>query len=123
MFSKFFAQDNATAKLASTLILIASILQVLVSSIPSPDAVKYLLVVISVLGIAAQFFKSNKVITRSGWLLLCYSVASYLSTAEGLKGSLVIVSIAGIFKVLADYSITSTTPQSPDAPAQPKTED
>lgn len=109
-FSKFFAQDNATYKLASSLVLIAAMLQSLVSLIPSPEAVNVLLIVIGVLGVAAQFFKANKVVTRSGWVMLAYAIVSYLATAEGLKGSVWIVSVAAMLKVYADWSIISTPP-------------
>lgn len=110
MLTKFFAQDNATAKLSTTLILISSILTVLAQSIPSPELRKWLLIVIGVIGVAVPFFAQNKVFTRTSWLLLAYGVVNYLTTAQGLEGSVVLLSLAGALKVLAEYSTVNTPP-------------
>jgi uncharacterized membrane protein HdeD (DUF308 family) len=121
MFSKFFSQDNATAKLASFLIVAASILTLATKYFHvSPQVYGWATLVSGVLAVAGQFLQRNKVVSRSGWILFGYSVLTYLSGQIGTvypEGT----QIVGFLGAVAGLLFGPFTTQTPQDPTPPKT--
>ena len=119
MFSlqSYFSKDNATAKLASTLILIASVLSTVAKLSFLPVWVQMSIpCLISVNTVAATFFQANKVIYRSSWYLLAYAIIDAVTTytVAWPHAQELLVSLAAMLKVLAGF-----TTQQPDDPKPP----
>ena len=118
MFSQFFKQDNATAKLSSWLILAASILSYLCHSLHlSPSLNTVLLVLAGVFTIVAQFFQSNPVIKKTSWLLLAYAVVDYLATNQAAfpNAKEMLIALAGVLKLLTAFSAQTPGDATPPA--------
>lgn len=76
----FFSKDNATAKLSGYLILAASLLTLAGQYFHFPAQTYLVITLISgVIAIAAQFMQTNKVISKSFWCLLLYTVILYIA--------------------------------------------
>lgn len=112
MLKSFFAQDNATAKLASWLILFAAILSNAAQVLKLPDSADLWLVGLAAANTAAaSFFNANKVVTRSGLLVLGYTILNVFITQDLLPQAKEILSFAAVsLKLIAEFS-TQSKPQ------------
>ncbi|RYF77967.1 MAG: hypothetical protein EOO39_02650 [Cytophagaceae bacterium] len=116
LLQKFFAKDNATVKLASTLTLAASVLSAVAKLSFLPSWAAFIIpILIAVSVAAAHFFTENKVLKQSSWLLLGYAVVDTITTylAPYPNSQEILVTLAVVLKTLSSFTVNEPTDPKP----------
>lgn len=126
MFKSFFAQDNATAKLATLLTLVVSIINATLQQFQfGPDASGIVMLVAGVLGIVATQLNANRVFRTSLIILTGYQALSYIVVSNVVHNEIasqILVAVAAVLKTIAEFSTDSTpAPQTPTPATGPTT--